>query len=228
MKLRTNRICRIAAVAVALFISASIASAQWVEVGDAGTTVLGAQGTGSVANQPLLTISGGITPAGDADFFVINIFNPALFSATTVGGSMLDTMLYLFDMNGNPVYLNDDATGGAGLQSLLPTGNLWGPQVAGTYILGISLSSVDPVSISNQLLFASALFSTDVRGPAPGAIGPVAGVLESSTFPEFGAYLVTLTGAQTALAIPEPTTTALLVTGAVGALIALRRRARRK
>jgi hypothetical protein len=215
-------------VAIAFSINASIAFAQIVEVGDAGSSVPGAQGTGAVAHQPLLTIAGGIMPAGDADFFVINITNPALFSATTIGGSLLDTMLYLFDMNGNPVYLNDDATGGASLQSMLPTGNLWGPQLAGTYILGISLSSVDPVSISNQLLFASALFSTDVRGPAPGAIGPVAGVLDSSSFPEFGAYLITLTGAETALAIPEPTTTALLATCAVGALIALRRRVHRK
>ena len=215
---------RLFAVAAVFLVTASIASAQWIEVGDAGSSVPGAQGTGASPNQTLNTIGGSIFSTGDADFFVINIVNAALFSATTVGGSSLDTMLYLFDMNGNPVYLNDDAAGGASLQSSLPAGNLLGPQLAGLYIVGISLSNVDPVNFSNQLLFASALFSTDLRGPAACVLGPVTGVLNSSSFPESGAYTITLTGAETALAIPEPTTTALLVTCGIGALFVSQRR----
>lgn len=226
MKLQLNRACRPLVTAAALLITATISLAQtWVEVGDAGDSVPGAQGTGAAAGLPLNGISGTIFQNGDADFFVLSITNFAAFSATTVGGTNLDTMLYLFDINGNPIYLNDDAAGGKSLQSTLPAGSPIGPQSNGTYILGISLTNVDPVNLSNQLLFAAPVFSTDLRGPS-GALGPVTGVFDTNKGLEFGKYAISLTGAATALAVPEPSTIALLFTGGLGALIAVRRRFR--
>lgn len=212
-------------VSAACLVFSGALHAQHVEVGDAGSSATTAQGTGNVAGQALTTIGGTLSLTGDADFYLINISTPSLFSATTVGGTLVDTQIYLFTLAGAPVYLNDDANG-ASLQSLLPAGSFLGPQAPGTYILGISVSGVDPVNSSNQTLFAPATFSTDVRGPASNTFGTVAGVFDNSSFSDSGAYSIALTGAMTSV-VPEPSTTALLLAGAVfvGAA-AMRRRNR--
>ena len=117
-------------------------------------------------------------------------------------------------------------TPSGGLQSTLPGGHPFGPLVAGTYIIGISLSGSEPINLNNQQLFEDGVFSTDVRGPRFGALGPVTGVTQSA-FAGSGAYSITLTGA-TASAIPEPSTSRPSghVAG-IGGLIVLRRRVRR-
>lgn len=199
------------------------AQAQYVEIGDAGSSPATAQTTGSVAGQALLSISGTIDATADADFFLVDITSPAIFSATTVGGSLVDTQLYLFTLAGAPIYLNDDADGST-LQSSLPAGSLLGPQTAGTYILGISVSGVDPVNSSNQALFEAATFSTDLRGPASNAFGTVAGVFDNSSFADAGAYTISLTGA--VVAVPEPATSLMLAMGAAWMGVAARRRRR--
>ncbi len=196
--------------------------AQYVEMGDAGTTLATAQMTGSTSGQPLPSITGIILNGNDGDFFYINITDPLNFSATTVGGSMLDTMIYLFSVNGNPIYLNDDAPGGASIQSTLPAGSSPVTLAIGTYILGISLSGAEPANAGNQALFADGVFSTDIRGPRAGALGPVTRVFPA-TFSETGSYVINLVGAATA--IPEPGTLALLACSGVFGLVAWRRRA---
>lgn len=199
------------------------AHAQHVEVGDAGSSAATAQGTGNVAGQALATIAGTISATTDADFYLITIPSPSLFSASTVGGTLVDTQIYLFTLSGAPVYLNDDANG-TSTQSLLPAGSILGPQTAGTYILGISVSGVDPVNSTNQTLFAPAIFSTDLRGPASNTFGTVAGVFDNSSFADFGAYSIALTGAVTA--VPEPSMSALLLAGIVSVGAATWRRRR--
>jgi hypothetical protein len=211
------------AVALSLLAAATLQAQNYNEVGDAGASVPGAQSTG-MAGAALSSISGTILNGLDGDFFYITIMNPGAFSATTVGnGTALDTMIYLFTLSGNPVYLNDDSMGG--IQSTLPGGHPFGPLVAGTYIIGISLSGSEPINLQNQQLFADGVFSTDVRGPRMGALGPVTGVTQSA-FPGSGAYTITLTGA-TASAIPEPSSVVLLACAGMGGLIVLRRRVRR-
>ena len=209
--------------ALSIFAAGALHAQTYNETGDAGANLSGAQGTGATSGQALTTISGSILNGFDGDFFYITVSNPAAFSITTVGGSTLDTMLFLFTLAGNPVFLNDDAPGGASLQSNLPAGT-FSSLAAGTYIVGISLSGAEPINSGNQPLFADGVFSTDIRGPRPGALGPVTGVT-GATFSETGAYSITLTGAQTA--IPEPSSLVLLAGSGIGTLLLLRRRIRR-
>lgn len=217
-----------ALVAGALSLLGVIASQAQIynENGDAGTSVGTAQATGS--GGPLTTINGSIFNSFDGDFFYITITDPALFSATTVGGTQfgLDTMLYLFTMEGNPVYLNDDDPSGATLASTLPPGHPMGPMTIGTYILGISLSEAEPINSSNQNLFAAGQFSTTIRGPNPGVAGPVVGIRQPTFSFGSGAYSIRLTGAASS-PVPEPGTVALIAFAGLGGVIGWCRRARR-
>ena len=207
--------------ALSLLAAATMNAQNYAEVGDAGASVPGAQSTG--ASGALTSITGSILSLNDGDFFYITITNPMAFSASTVGnGNTLDTMLYLFTMNGNPIILNDDAPGGGSIGSSLPAGSF--TLSIGTYIIGISLSGAEPLNAANQQLFADGVFSTDIRGPRNGALGPVTGV-SGGAFPGAGAYTITLTGASRA--VPEPSSVALLAISGVGGLIVLRRRVRR-
>ncbi len=212
--------CALPLLVLSLLGAATMQAQTYNENGDAGASVGGAQATGA---GPLNFITGNILNAFDGDFFYITITNPMTFSATTVGnGNFLDTMLYLFTINGNPIILNDDAPGGASTQSTLPAGSF--TLSMGTYIIGISLSGAEPINSANQQLFADGVFSTDIRGPRPGALGPVTGV-SSGAFAGSGAYTIQFTGV--AAAIPEPSTVALLACSGLGGLILLRRRNRR-
>jgi hypothetical protein len=205
--------------ALSLLAAATMNAQNYAEVGDAGASVPGAQSTGSGA---LSTITGTILNAFDGDFFYITITNTTTFSATTVGnGNTLDTMLYLFTINGNPILLNDDAPSGSTTGSTLPAGSF--TLSIGTYIIGISLSGAEPINSANQQLFADGVFSTDLRGPRNGALGPVTGVSQGA-FPGAGTYTIALTGASRA--VPEPSSVALLAISGIGGLIVLRRRVR--
>jgi len=216
----------LAAVAVTALVATSAAKAQlYIEQGDAGSTAATASPTGATNGAALTAVGGNLSTVGDMDLFLINISNPSTFSASTSNPfTTIDTQIYLFDLAGNPVYLNDDASG-LSLQSTLPAGSVLGPQSAGQYILGISLSGVDPVNAANTSLFATGTFSTDLRGPAPGGLGPVTGAFNNSSSASPGFYFINLTGASTVAPIPEPAVTVALGAGALG-LLALRRRQR--
>lgn len=201
------------------------------EVGDAGQTPGTASRTTTgtaAANQPLTDIFGSLSSSTDADLFLINITNPATFSATTVNAitnSLLDTQLFLFTLDGRPIYTNDDTPNGTSLQSTLPAGNSLRPTVAGTYILGISVSGYDPANRNGQVLFAPLdenNASTDVRGPNSNLQPPQLASFISSGFPGSGQYDIQLTGATSA--VPEPSTWVLGAIGAVGLVLASRRR----
>ena len=206
----------------ASFLGNYASAATYTETGDAGQTPSDAQNTGP-SGQPLSAIFGTIFSGTDADVFVINITDPTNFSATTVNGATsLDTALFLFNMNGQAVYANDDANG-MSLGSTLPTGNQFGPMDAGLYYIAISLSGNEPVNFANQLMFTQEINSTDVRGPNSAVNGSWSDFDGNTSFPEMGAYEIDLTGTA---AVPEPTTTALLffVIGAAGLGVVRRRR----
>lgn len=212
--------------AASFFAVASTEAVTYTEIGDAGQLRPTAQATAAnqaAANQPLSQIFGSLLTGTDIDLYIINITNPAAFSATTVNtltnGTGLDTALFLFDSNGRPVYANDDDASGTVLTSTLSAGNPLGPQVAGFYYLAISLSGAEPVNFANFALFAMAT-STSTRGPNPiSANDPLANWDTSNvnaSFPTFPSnYQIDLTGATTA-AVPEPTTFAFAVLGVMG------------
>ena len=185
------------------------------EIGDAGPNLPSANLTtqgGIPAGNSLTAINGTLSSATDVDVFAIRITSTSLFSATTVGGTSMDTMLSLFGPGGQAIYANDDSAGT--LQSTLPGGSsfLLGP---GLYYIAISLSGNEAVNSANQLLFAQSADPTAVRGPAAG-VNPASltGFNGGTSFPESGAYTITLTGVT---AIPEPSVWALSLLG-VGAI----------
>ncbi len=205
--------------------SATLQAQTYTESGDAGQTLGTAQASGLNVGASTVSIFGTISSAMDADLFQITLSAPMLFSATTVGGSTLDTALFLFNSSGMAIYTNDDASG-ASFQSTLPANSSFTMSLApGTYFIGISLSGNEPVNSNGQLLFAAFTGgnSTSVRGPAAG-INPstLADFNGLASFAEMGAYRINLS------AVPEPTTVGLLLAGAgaIGFVLRKRRKAR--
>jgi hypothetical protein len=195
-------------VAAATMVSGPASAAIFTEVGDAGQTLATAQIAGAFGGaSPLSTIFGSLSSSTDADLYLINITHPLTFSATTIGGA-LDTQLFLFNLGGAPVFMNDDADG-LTLQSTLPAGHALGPVSAGVYVLGVSLAGYDPVNEVNQLLFDVGL-TTDVRGAAPG-LSPASlfGFANNTFFADSGDYAIQLTGTAT-VPVPEPVSSLLV------------------
>jgi hypothetical protein len=207
-------------VAGALLIGAAVAFAApagatpWTESGDAGELVGTAQVTIGVGD--LTSIDGDIA-ATSADLYLLHIYDPTAFSATTVGGATFDTQLFLFDSAGVGVYANDDSSG---FQSTLPAGNVNGPTAVGDYLLGITGFNYDPVNVGG-LIFSPSGFS-DV--PGPNNTDPLTG-WTGTALSNFGTYSIALTGASFAQAtsVPEPGTALLMGAGLLG-LVLLRRR----
>jgi PEP-CTERM motif len=217
----------LACAASTAFAASSCLAASFAEVGDAGQTPALAQVT-SVGGD-LTDIFGTLSSSLDADLYVIRIANPGAFSATTLNavGGFLDTQLFLLTLAGAPVALNDDDAGGLSTLSTLstlPAGSSFGTLTAGFYLLGVSVSGLDPVNINGQLLFENGL-PTSVRGPAadlqPALLGSFA---DNTFFADSGTYDIQLTGALAA--VPEPSTSLMLLAG--GALAAFGTRRRRR
>ena len=203
----------------------------WVEQGDAGSLPLEAQVIRG-ANEPLASIEG-FLGVGDQDMFLIYIWDAEEFSATTVGGSSVDTQLFLISWPFQPVireeerswfcpfcfngiYANDDTGGAGGVQSTLPAGHAFSPLVSGQfYLLAISTSNDDPLDAGGGLIFSSS--------PTTGVFGPIDDDEMTSWSGEGGAggrYLIRLTGA--VANFPEPGMLGLLGVGLV-ILVARRR-----
>jgi hypothetical protein len=82
------------------------AAATFTEVGDAGDTLATAQTVSGGAN-PLTSISGTLV-LSDADIYRLYIPLGSAFSASTAGGTSIDTQLFLLDANGFGVYAMTD------------------------------------------------------------------------------------------------------------------------
>lgn len=193
-----------------LALTAGALGQNWTEVGDAGDLPGTAQVvTGSGPLTSITTFLG----TNDADVYRICINDEANFSATTVGGTTIDTQLFLFHADGRGVAMNDDAVGGTELQSRITSQFV---TANGEYLLAIVRYDRDPRSAGGSM-WNDTPFRSERAPDGPGAAGLLSG-WEGSTTANTPAVMCFLTGA---CFIPTPASAALL--GLAG-LAGLRRR----
>jgi hypothetical protein len=157
--------------------------------GDAGDLPETAQSTGS---DPITKIRGTIGAANDVDVYAIYISDPSTFSATTTGGTSLDTALWLFDENGKGVVHNeDDPNASTGFQSRIDNRTFCITQ-PGRYYLAVSLSGRRAAGCGDGLIWATTP-ARAVRCPdGPESTSRVGGW--SGTSSSTGRYIIFLTG----------------------------------
>jgi hypothetical protein len=163
--------------------------------GDAGDLPETAQSTGSGA---LTAIRGTIGAANDVDVYAIYISDPSAFSATTIGGTTLDTALWLFDEDGKGVVHNEDNPDATtGLQSRIDNRTFCITQ-PGRYYLAISLFGRRAAGCNEGLIWNTTPYR-EVRCPdGPESTSRVAGWSGSTS--STGTYRIFLTGAAGATA----------------------------
>jgi Bacterial Ig domain len=173
--------------ALALLLTAPAAGAS-VEEGDAGDLPATAQ---DLSTESVDRIEGVLADGSDIDMYRLCVSGGGGFSASAVGGTAVDTQLFLFDADGRGVYANDDDREGVVLQSRLPSGHALTPRVQGEYLLAVGAYNFDPQS-ANGLIFPDV---SGVTGPTgEGGGDPVIGW--GGKLPTTGgAYTLFLTGA---------------------------------
>jgi len=207
---------------------------SYAETGDAGDIVTGlpqlvtgAPGEAVTSITGALSLTAGIS---EADAFQIYISSPSAFSATTTGFAPgvnnFDTQLFLFTLSGVGIVANDDDPASGAAQSTIPAGSSFTSSLApGYYYLLITGSGKFPAS-SGGVIFNN---WTDGTTDPTGVYGPTGpgGALAISSFGgssnDGGAYSIALTGVAVVSAVPEPTSLAL---GIAGALVLMARRRR--
>jgi MYXO-CTERM domain-containing protein len=194
------------------------------ETGDAGLIPFAPAQDISGGPNVLDRLDGALLPDGsqDVDVYRITIANPAAFSAIVSGGTLTDTTIYLFNLNGTGIAKNDDISG-SNFLSAFPVGDAnYATLPAGDYLFAISIFGVIPFSVSPPTLVSQNIFDvnqfTGVQGPV-NAANPVLDWAAVSTFVEGGSYEVSFTGVTTG--VPAPGAMALL---GLGGLVAARRR----
>lgn len=214
-------------------LSGTAIAGTWVEVADAGDALSGFQNTNGVGSLDNIT---GATGSGDfVDAYCIKITNAAAFRAATAaafgGSASFDTRLFLFDIAGNPLLMNDDHPGGSPFNSMLSGPAFYTGTGEGTtdnpqevvngqdYILAVTgFSNMVENAANGEMFRVDTLFDFDnLYGPDPAVSGP-ADHWENAS-PATGTYNISLAGAT--YSVPAPG--ALTLLGA-GGLVALRRR----
>ena len=172
----------------------SIHAQTWVETGEAGDLPATAQVPAGVG--PLTQIDGNINnPAeaqgagNDRDMYLIQITNPAAFGATTVGGTTLDTQLFLFHQSGLGAAFNDDS--GITTQSAL-TGTF--VPAPGLYYLAVARFDRDATGLGAEI-WADTPFTTERAPDGPGAANAIDGWNGIGATSITGSYSIFLTGA---------------------------------
>jgi hypothetical protein len=179
------------------------------EAGDAGDLPATAQ---DLSGAPVDAIDGAIAAGDDQDVYRVCIEGAGTFSATTVGGTQLDTQLYLFDQSGIGVYGNDDSQ--ATRQSTLPAFDELTPTAAGAYLLAVTPYDRDPLSAAGTIFGSGSLLAPT----GPGAAEPLSAWDGREGLA--GDYRITLTGT-TGCAPPDETAPAVSLAPADGAEFAL-------
>jgi hypothetical protein len=161
---------------------------RWAETGDAADLPLSAQ---TVAGSGPLTGISGDLGANDVDMYLIDVCDPATFSATTGAGTSIDTQLFLFQTSGIGVAFNDDI-GDFEPQSRLTNAFLTG---GGNYLLAISGYDRDPINEIGFQLWNDTPFVGERSPDGPGGASDITGWNGSSAGAGTGPYLIRLTGA---------------------------------
>ncbi|MBS0196690.1 MAG: DVUA0089 family protein [Planctomycetes bacterium] len=163
----------------------AIAGPDWLESGDAGSSIRNAQiPTRPVGAEGLLSISGALSNAFDApdyeDLYFIRITNPANFVIRPAFADF-DPVLYLFNvtLNGEGYGLlgNDNESNMSNmpkLRNMSTDGTQVIVQYPGDYVLAVTTAGRFPVSRTGAIFnFAS---DTEISGPdGPGGINPLEG-----------------------------------------------------
>jgi hypothetical protein len=144
---------------------------------------------------PVTQITGTLG-ASDADMYRIHLCEPANFSASTVGGTTMDTQLWLFRADGTGITMDDDdpTAGTTHLQSLLSS-TYTASLAAGDYYLAISQYDKDAVDASNQALWLDLVggsYRVEHTPDGPGAANPLVGW--DAAGGAGGTYTINLTG----------------------------------
>jgi hypothetical protein len=187
------------AILAALAFGAAANADIWLEFGDAGALPATAQVT--VGSGSLDAITGVLSDPNDADMFLINISNPAAFTALAFG--IEDPELSLFSLTGFGIAHNDDIVATVDRRA-----HLEGPLVTGLapglYLLAITAWNNDPVSLGGRIFPDGIGIAGEIFGPTgPGGGQAISGYSnEGQTF--VGSYTISLTGA--GFAAPEPAT----------------------
>jgi MYXO-CTERM domain-containing protein len=191
---------------------------ETTDAGDMPGTSQAAVGVG-----PLTDIFGSVSVTSDADMFLIEITNPAAFSATTniAPGTMVDTTLYLFNLDGTGIAKNDDVSG-SNFLSDMPVGNVaYASLVPGQYYLAVAGFAFAPFWNNPPATLADLMFDVNAFTgvQTPQNPGPIQGWANAGMY-DSGTYHITLTGASM---VPTPGALALL--GVAGLVAGRRRRA---
>lgn len=170
---------------------AALAGPDWIEDGDAGSSIGGAQDTRSVGF--LNTVAGTLGGIDQVDVYQLNIQDSDEFATlvdfgfTFNGGPEFNPALWLFDSQGYGVLGNDDDPifGGPGARLTTPsTDGVTLLLAPGTYFLAICESGNEPLSFREGLFPGKGGFeeifsfadSLEVSGPdGLGADNPLAG-----------------------------------------------------
>ena len=137
--MRTPRSISLFPAALALAIAPQLTAQTWVEAGDAGSTLATAQAAYGVDQFNLFTgIAGSLQ--GDVDLYVLQITDPATFTALGVNNP--NQSLYLFDEQGRGITGSEDMAVGN------PTPSLTGVSIPGPgrYYLAVAPQGIRPVS----------------------------------------------------------------------------------
>jgi len=167
----TAGIVLVAVGATGLLAAPALAGPDWVEIGDAGSSVLTAQAPLRPPGAPQLTsISGTLGGPGidEEDLYVVRITDPVMFSMTT-GSADFNPVLWLFHVtvtnDALGLLANDDQAAGNPLPRLVGAATDGTGVVVsspGDYIVGITGRGRVPVSATGEIFNLAGL--TEISG----------------------------------------------------------------